>query len=533
MPPLATSFIHRSTAFSLAATLSAMALHTTVSAAQGAAQAPVPRRPMPTIEGNDSATAASKGVTILKLPKGDPPSGVTAAAAGPAAIRLQWNAPPGATGYRICRHGPGGEWVGCTDLPGTVTDRTEDHLYPGTAYEFGVFAQYPGVMSGLSIVQATTAGDAPVTGLAAAAEGEGAVRLTWDAVPSAIGYCVVRDGDVCVGDSPVIRTTSYVDRGLQPRTYRYGVIAMYASPDGSGIGDPLSMYGPGEPWKAARQVSVSLARYRGTYRISIPGFRVHHETWDHVLEVDGKRDEVIARADVFRVDQKTGQVDTNTVSTRVMGDINLREWIGKRVKEGSASDLGGIMTGDDVPAGPAWQLHGQPGADSLPLVIWEGELTRDSNQVVVVPTLWEHDGGQDAFNDWVRWLHDVPNKLKSNATFKQIAGDSASSFLDLASLGMDIALDLPEDQVTGASVLGVNIGKAQDRPIGMQTAAAAGGKRNFTFMPKAFVIDLARAERELATTVGGKSGVIAIPYRDDPFLWGDYELYLKIERVSP
>ena len=191
------------------------------------------------------------------------------------------------------------------------------------------------------------------------------------------------------------------------------------------------------------------------------------------------------------------------------------------------------MTGDDVPASPAWRLHGQPGADSLPLVIWEGELTRDSNQVVVVPTLWEHDGGQDAFNDWVRWLHDVPNKLKSNATFKQIAGDSASSFLDLASLGMDIALDLPEDQVTGVSIAGVNFGKAQDRPIGMQTAAAAGGKRNFTFMPKAFVIDLARAERELATTVGGKSGVIAIPYRDDPFLWGDYELYLKIERVSP
>jgi hypothetical protein len=175
------------------------------------------------------------------------------------------------------------------------------------------------------------------------------------------------------------------------------------------------------------------------------------------------------------------------------------------------------------------QLRGQPGADSLPLVVWEGQLTRDSNTVVVVPTVWEYDGVQDAFNDWARWLDGVPNQLKSNETFKNMAG----STLELASLGLDIALDLPEDEVTGARFLGFDVGKAKDRPIGMAKTAGADGKPHFTFMPKAYVIDLAKAERELASTVGGKAGVIAVPYADDPYLWGNYELYLKIERLSP
>lgn len=467
-------------------------------------------------------------LTVERLPKGAAPAGVTARAIGPAGITIGWTPSPGAKGYQACRKGQNGEWTACAELASNITSHTDNALYPATTYAFRVLALYPDAMAGASEVSATTMADQPISGLTAAMEGE-AARLTWDAQPGAIGYCIVRDGKVCVSNPTVIRTTSYLDAGLAPGTYQYSVIAMYPSPDGGGTGDPLSLYGPGEPWTVAKRVTLTAPRNRGVYRISIPGFRVHHETWDDALQWDGKRDEVIARADVFRVDQKTNTIDTNMVSTRVMGDVNRSDWVGRRVKAGSASDLGGIMTGDDVPGGMAWQLRGQPGADSLPLVVWEGQLTRDSNTVVVVPTVWEYDGVQDAFNDWATWLHGVPGKLKSNETFKKMAG----STLELASLGLDIALDLPEDEVTGVRFLGFDTGKAKDRPIGMAKTPGSDGKPHFTFMPKAYVIDLAKAERELASTVGGKAGVIAVPYADDPYLWGNYEVYLKIERLSP
>jgi hypothetical protein len=465
------------------------------------------------------ATTSPGGNTIVMMaPPGPAPSNVVATVNGPTAVTLSWTAAPGATGYFINRSlTASGRNTTLNAQPVVGTQFTDAMLFPRTAAYYSVSANYANAGPGVSTqVTATTPADQPPTGLKGdATVGENRVKLTWNAAPGATGYGIIRDNRV-INHEP-IRTTSYLDDDVVPGAHAYKVFSYFRDVTGGESEGELHAQPP---------ITVGVPRWRGQYRISVAGVFVRHETWDHALQVDGKRDEIYFSVDVFRVDKKGGTIDTNLVTTRVLGDVNGQNG---RVKAGNASADGGIQTGDYVPFMYPWQ-YDHPGvpatleADAPPLSLFAGELTRDSNMVIVVPSVWEYDGGTDAFADWTRWLQNTTRTLKNDTTLMKLAGDTAKMVLELADLGLGVALSLSEDGI---------IGNAMDRPIGLQADGVdAKGKKKYSFKPRAVTIDLARAERELATTVGNKPGVITIPLVDDPKFAGNYDLYLKVERIQ-
>lgn len=253
----------------------------------------------------------------------------------------------------------------------------------------------------------------------------------------------------------------------------------------------------------------------GRYRVTINGFEVRHETWDHAFEVDGKRDEVYIAVDVTLADKQKGLSLANYTSTEIYGDINGYPM---RIKAGSASNKGGIRTGDKIPGRRPWERRGTPQPDRLPMHVWEGELVKGQNVVMLIPTIWEYDGGKDVFDEWVSWAKKTANTLKNSETLAKLIGKEGVAVIDLTELGLGIALSLQRDGI---------LGQAQDRPIGVKPKG-----NSYVFAPKAVVLNYETAEFALRKNVGGKGpGIIAIPYRDDPKLAGDYILYLQIERI--
>jgi hypothetical protein len=134
-------------------------------------------------------------------------------------------------------------------------------------------------------------------------------------------------------------------------------------------------------------------RYKGVFRVIATGIRVNRETTDNPLEIDGKRDEVLVRAkgELFQ----GGQSIPGTaffVESKVHGDRNAVAWSTAtsptvRIKAGTASQLGGLRTGDEHRA-----LAGTPpNTISFPLILWDGALRESGARVVLVPTIWEVD----------------------------------------------------------------------------------------------------------------------------------------------
>ena len=271
---------------------------------------------------------------------------------------------------------------------------------------------------------------------------------------------------------------------------------------------------------------------RGRYRVTINGFTVHHETKDDALQLDGKRDEVYVTARVAVVD-KTRRIRRSTVvETKVMGDTNGHSG---RVRAGSASRRGGIRTGDDVPAAQPWRMHGAPRGDRLPLAVWEGELVKGENSVVVIPVLWEHDGRKSAYQ---RWRNSANlRSLTTKEVLRRILTSRNKLLFDLAELKIEARRWLSLTQEI--------LGDKMDRPIGLkktvQRRSAAGtvravtrghGATTLTFSPKALILNYDTAEFALKDNMGGKGfGVISIRYTDHPDLEGDYTLYLQVQRL--
>ena len=84
-----------------------------------------------------------------------------------------------------------------------------------------------------------------------------------------------------------------------------------------------------------------------------------------------------------------------------MGDTN---GYGYRVQAGSASDKGGIKTGDSFPGNTPWIRRGGINRDRLPMMLWEGDLVANQTAAVIIPTIWEWDGGEDLFTGWRRTI---------------------------------------------------------------------------------------------------------------------------------
>jgi hypothetical protein len=90
------------------------------------------------------------------------------------------------------------------------------------------------------------------------------------------------------------------------------------------------------------------------YEAALEGFTVNNATRDHVLEVDGKRDEVYRYTDVRLVDQSGATLLRSEKRSAIMGDT---DGFPNLVQAGSASNLGGLLTGDVFPTIQQWPLN--------------------------------------------------------------------------------------------------------------------------------------------------------------------------------
>ena len=259
------------------------------------------------------------------------------------------------------------------------------------------------------------------------------------------------------------------------------------------------------------------------YRVSINGFWCHNETWDDAFNWDGKHDEVFLDVNT-KVASADGTISQNFDSeSELMGDT----WrLPGRVQAGSASDRGGIVSGDKFPWNQPWNR--QNGLNTTvrvpPYTIWEGELRPGRDLIFLTPTIWEWDPGQGAWDGWLAWLAQVDTKYGQRAKdiFSKTWPVSAPVF-DAVSLGIQ----------TTASLAGLwsPAGKSMRRPIGMRRDP--NNPDGSLFNPITIALNSETGDYLAGSNLQGYgNGIVELRYVDDPYLRGVYSMFVQIERLN-
>jgi hypothetical protein len=283
----------------------------------------------------------------------------------------------------------------------------------------------------------------------------------------------------------------------------------------------------------------STGPLQGRFRLVLNGFRVEHETADHVLEVDGKGDEVFFQIHVAEVNVVAGSVSTVTKVSKTFGDIS---GFPDRVQAGSRSLQGGLKTTDAV--GTHARGAVDPTPNRLPMSLWEGTLQQGLTGVVVVPTVWETDLSTDSTLRQPDW----PIALGALGTSTVTA--AANAVLSRLSLVQNVPLPtgaivnhdeiiktdrLPALRITRDPV-GL-FGRAGDVPIGFNRAASVPGTPDKEeLFPQMVVLTYETALLASRTPLSPPepNGVFTIRYSGENMHWneGDYTLFLQVEEVT-
>lgn len=299
------------------------------------------------------------------------------------------------------------------------------------------------------------------------------------------------------------------------------------------------------------------AKTTGRYRVSIAGFKVNHETFDDQLERDGKRDEVYVTAWAQVIDRATGAARAPGVihQSAVHGDT----WnLPGRILAGTASDRGGIKTGDRVGATPGLgRAFSSTVPYSFPMEVWVGTLSDATDTLLVMPVLWEKDNDDSASRWWTnfvsqewagelgRWLANLKPSIteitdnRVGSEFYSGGPRTAANTYTMTHLGS--YWDPIHPLETGARARSfVNLRPGSDRPIGMDAGI-------FVYRDHVIAISREAIEAGLARRIQPSSEPVwftvrlrdrdldGMPTRSpgDPWLAmeGDYELYLAAERL--
>jgi hypothetical protein len=257
---------------------------------------------------------------------------------------------------------------------------------------------------------------------------------------------------------------------------------------------------------------ISLPNKSGRFRVTLNGFTVNHDTYDHALGYDGQGDEVYILADVVNFNGAGNILSRRSLRTPIMGEANGQ---GDRIQAGRATDRGGLRTGNQFPSEEPWRRGNEPGERQPPLKLWEGTLKNDGTRegttaVLLIPTIWERDELTQFVDEYKRNLD-----TRLPAYVRTLFGTA---------LGLG-------NMIGGAPPLGdYEVGTAinlasHDRPIGTSSGAASQ-------WPKRMLLtyDIAQKASE-STRDGLGTGIFRVRYQDSEDLGGDYTLYIQIERL--
>src|SRR3954465_3159565 len=116
----------------------------------------------------------------------------------------------------------------------------------------------------------------------------------------------------------------------------------------------------------------------GRIRISFVGFDCYRETWDDILQSDGKGDEVFFNFSFLLADKNGASKLSYEKRTPVYGDATGQ--FSNRISAGSCVDLFGNMKGG-IKAGDTYRCND---------VVGEYDMA-DGDILTIIPTGWEHD----------------------------------------------------------------------------------------------------------------------------------------------
>jgi hypothetical protein len=266
--------------------------------------------------------------------------------------------------------------------------------------------------------------------------------------------------------------------------------------------------------------SGAPAGERATFRVTLLGFVVNHETRDTLLETDGKRDEVYQVPVVFSFDRDRGLEPLSfSVFGPVHGDTNNHPTY---VRAGSASDRGGLRTGDAFPTARPWE-GGTPPAPGFgfPSVLFEGELRPVHNAAVIIPSLWESDGNQELFRPYINAIERAVPTIRLTVAHI-LSSPELTPYEFRSRVGVAVGLET-------AVTLDERVFDMRDRPIGMVRLVSS--RDHFSFQPQVLVLTYEGALEAVTRDDGFGPGVIEMRYEEPRELEGSYSLYFKVERV--
>jgi hypothetical protein len=202
-----------------------------------------------------------------------------------------------------------------------------------------------------------------------------------------------------------------------------------------------------------------------------------------------------------------------------MGDTN---GFSNRVQAGTATLRGGLKSGDEYPYHNPWLRQTGLQYTHPPMRVWQGLLMPD-RAVVITPTLFEWDGGNDMFNTWGQaFVTHGPAIVQAVVNIIAIARGGTPVPGDIVKSNLD--LGLPPLFALARTISG----QAKDRPIGMIKEGDG-----FAYHAQSIVLTEKHAELAMQTDFGRGPGIIVLDYLDDGELGAArYSLYFKVEKLE-
>jgi len=453
-------------------------------------------------------------------------------------IKVAYTLVPGAVNHTMCRESPAGSACMPIGAPGvtvlnnvaTVWDLA---LSPAT-YAYRVTATQADGHYGESATTTAAPGPLPApqnVRVSNVSMTPYQVTLEWDPVQyedfqgmkSITTYQV--PGGASWSAQTVNGTQVTIPLSSAQATYDWHVSAVLPAP--AGASSVTSAFG-----------SVS---YTTRYRLVVLGFWAHGNTTD-VGVLDGNGDEVYLTTAVNVTDRSLSSSAVTTIRSSTFGDIFGRP---NRIKAGTLTANGGLKSFNPVPNSLDLSAPVNLSWPQFPYQIWEGPL--DNQAMVVVHTsIWEEGSTNHTQLAWV-------NKVSSGAQ-GAYAGPSWPRTLSALKTLRD-ANDI--GPTTGEPVVRCVVdmfsrtspddcSPGEDRPIGL---IDWGDNKHWSDRDQFVVLTHDAIERALltspaaqpiittSTTVAPRvgAGVLAVNFNDSrrapPFQWGEYVVYLKVERV--
>jgi hypothetical protein len=393
---------------------------------------------------------------------------------------------------------------------------------------------------------------------------------------SGVSFYLLLGPGVTPGGEKVVGMTTFTARNVPPGSQQWAVASFYEPGNISTAADafprvslnviapapppvPATTAAPAAPAPAPSAATpppsiVSTARYR----LVAKGFRVINPTVDNVPNLDGAGDEVYGGFAMFHVNRANGQVlDQDLRRTNVHGQI-IPSF--NRFVAGSATPAGGLLSGDSYPGAAA---AAAPGSQTFPFVIWEGTLTNAQDALVVLPTMWEWDNDDSSYDAWFLseraalpvfwWDEGIQLALQARAPWWVITETFATNFgfagllpytskdrpvgMVLRPAGFELvrrALVLTREAIESGFNPAPTTPNEAEKSLDLMNAARDRINRSLAAASaNADATSSAESTELIQSGRATQSGDVTIRLTDGPgpMLNGNYELYLRIERI--